>query len=155
MLKSQIPTGLWDFLNGKTMAQNKTTETENSVSDFIKTLAVERQEDCLKLVAIFEDQTGLKAKMWGTSIIGFGSYHYKYESGREGDAPLSGFSPRKDKFALYFASSFKTREALLEKLGKHKTAKACVYIKTVNDVDISVLKQIIKDSTNYVKSLYP
>lgn len=137
------------------MAKNKTTETESSVSEFINSIDKERQEDCLKLITIFEEQTQLKAKMWGPSIIGFGSYHYKYESGREGDAPLTGFSPRKDKFALYFASSFKTREALLDKLGKHKTAKACVYIKTVSDVDVNILNQIISDSTNYIKSLYP
>lgn len=137
------------------MAKNKTTETESSVSEFINSIDKERQEDCLKLITIFEEQTQLKAKMWGSSIIGFGSYHYKYESGREGDAPLTGFSPRKDKFALYFASSFKTRETLLDKLGKHKTAKACVYIKTVSDVDVNILNQIISDSTNYIKSLYP
>lgn len=138
------------------MAQNKTTETENSVADFINTVSDEaRRNDAFRITELFKNQTGLEAKMWGPAIIGFGSYHYKYESGREGDAPLTGFSPRKDAFALYFSSRFPNREALLEKLGKHKTAKACVYIKKLDDIDTSVLKEMIAASVKHVKTLYP
>jgi hypothetical protein len=92
--------------------------------------------------------------MWGPSIIGFGSYHYKYESGREGDAPLVGFSPRKSEFALYLAN-FDGKEGLLEKLGKHKTAKACVYIKKLDDINVSILQQLVAGSVNHYREKYP
>ena len=107
----------------------KTTETTKSVSSFVKSIEdKQRQKDCLAIIGIMEKQTGFDAKMWGPSIIGFGSYHYKYESGHEVDAPLVGFSPRKAEFALYIANS-DGKEELLKKFGKHKTAKSCVYIK--------------------------
>lgn len=137
------------------MATNKTTKTENSVPDFINTVEDSiKRSDSFKLLEIFHTATGFEPKMWGPSIIGFGSYHYKYKSGHEGDAPLTGFSPRKDNFALYL-SLFEGREALLEKLGKHKTAKACIYIKKVDDIDIYVLKEIILASVKNIKTLYP
>lgn len=137
------------------MAQNKTTENDSSVSTFLNAAIDEtRRKISFDLVALFEDTTSFEAKMWGNAIVGFGSYHYKYESGREGDAPLTGFSPRKDSFALYFSSGFKDREKLLASLGKHKTGKACVYIKKLEDIDTKILKQLITNSIEDLKSKY-
>jgi hypothetical protein len=138
------------------MAQNKTTENDLSVPAFLNTVEdVIKRTDCFNLSDIIAETTGFKAKMWGNAIVGFGSYHYKYESGREGDAPLVGFSPRKDAIALYLSSQFKDREELLSKFGKHKTAKACVYVKKLNDIDVAVLKEMVSNSVERISSLYP
>ncbi|WP_029278811.1 DUF1801 domain-containing protein [Pedobacter borealis] len=138
------------------MAQNKTTENDLSVPGFLNTIPDEnKRADCFNLSDIISQVTGFKAKMWGNAIVGFGSYHYKYESGREGDAPLVGFSPRKDAIALYLSSQFKYREELLAKFGKHKTAKACIYLKKMSDIDVAVLKEMITNSVERIKSLYP
>ncbi|MBC6111627.1 DUF1801 domain-containing protein [Pedobacter fastidiosus] len=138
------------------MAKNKTTENKLSVSDFLNKVEDDtKRKDSFELVEIISKTTGFEAKMWGTAIVGFGSYHYVYESGREGDAPLVGFSPRKDAFALYLSSQLKDREALLEKFGKHKTAKACVYIKKLSDIDVEILKKLVTNSVERIKSLYP
>lgn len=135
--------------------QAKTTETDNSVAAFIKKIPdAQRQKDAQALVEIMEKQSGFPAKMWGPAIIGFGSYHYVYESGHEGDAPLVGFSPRKNEFALYLSSSFDKREELLQQFGKHKTAKACVYIKKIEDIKVDVLKKMISASVKHVKAKY-
>jgi nucleoid DNA-binding protein len=137
------------------MAKNKTTENESSITDFINTVTDDiKRNDSLRLVKLIEETTLLKAKMWGTAIIGFGSYHYKYESGREGDAPLVGFSPRKEAIALYLSSQFKDRAELLTKFGKHKTGKACIYIKKLDDVNINVLQEMVSNSLNYIKKKY-
>ena len=101
-----------------------------------------------------EKQSGFPAKMWGPAIIGFGSYHYIYESGHEGDAPLVGFSPRKSEFAIYLSSAFDKREELLQQLGKHKAAKACVYIKKIEDIKVDILKKMITASVKYYKAKY-
>jgi hypothetical protein len=93
--------------------------------------------------------------MWGPSIIGFGSYHYKYKTGHEGDAPLVGFSPRKAKISLYFATGDPDREALLENLGKHTTGKACVYINKMADIDVDLLRAMIKRSVSFLQETYP
>jgi hypothetical protein len=133
--------------------QAKTTETALSVKDFIKKIPeAERQKDALAIVDIMEKQSGFAAKMWGPAIIGFGSYHYIYESGHEGDAPLVGFSPRKNEFALYLSSAFDKREELLAQLGKHKVAKACVYIKKIEDIKVDILKKMVAGSVKYYKS---
>ena len=138
------------------MAKNKTTETDYSVDKFVSKVESEvKRDDSFMLIEIFKSVTGHKPKMWGPSIIGFGNYHYKYESGREGDAPLAGFSPRKDSLVLYFFAEFKEREELLSKLGKHKSAKGCVYVKKLDDIDISILKKMIKNSVDYITKLYP
>ncbi|MEP6844683.1 MAG: DUF1801 domain-containing protein [Panacibacter sp.] len=138
------------------MAKNKTTETENSVADFITTVEDEAQrKDSFRIVEIMKEQTGFEPKMWGPAIVGFGSYHYKYESGREGDAPLAGFSPRKNVITLYLALGPERREKLLEKFGKHKTGKGCIYFKKIEDIDIGVLKEMIKVSMQHMKSRYP
>jgi hypothetical protein len=133
----------------------KTTENADSVLDFIKKIPDEqRQKDAMAIVDIMQKQSGFEPKMWGPAIIGFGSYHYKYESGHEGDAPLIGFSPRKTEFALYLSSSFDKREELLQQFGKHKTAKACIYIKKMEDIHVDILKKMVKKSLLYYKTKY-
>ena len=135
-------------------SKQKTTETTQSVSGFVKTIEdKQRQKDCFEIIEIIQKQSGFEPKMWGPSIIGFGSYHYKYESGHEGDAPLVGFSPRKSEFALYIAN-FDGKEDLLKKFGKHKTAKACVYIKKLEDIDVAVLKKLVTGSVKHYQTKY-
>ena len=138
------------------MAQNKTTETNISVIEFVNKVESEvKRDDSFKLIEIFKSISGFEPKMWGPTIIGFGSYHYKYESGHGGDAPLTGFSPRKDSLVFYLASEFENRELLLSKLGKHKSSKGCVYVKKLSDIDIETLKIIITNLMNYISKLYP
>jgi hypothetical protein len=138
------------------MYELKTKETEDSVIAFIEAVESDKKrEDAYKLLDIFTEETGNKAKMWGPSIIGFGSYHYKYASGHEGDAPLVGFSPRKAKISLYFATGDEQREDLLNKFGKHTTGKACVYINKVADIDVDVLKALIQQSIRFLRETYP
>jgi Domain of unknown function (DU1801) len=129
------------------MAENKTKPTKNSVSGFLKKVSdKDRREDCLKVLEIMKDVTGEEPKMWGTSIVGFGRYHYKYESGREGEAPLTGFSPRKADLTLYITPGFEPFSDLMARLGKHKTGKSCLYIKKLADVDLGILKQLVEKS---------
>jgi len=138
------------------MAKNKTTETEYSVIDFINAVLDEnKRNDAFKLLKIVQEITGFEPKMWGPSIIGFGSYHYKYDSGHEGDAPLAGFSPRKTAMTVYFYLPEKDREELLPKLGRHTSSKACIYIKKLADIDIDILKKVILLSIDYTQKLYP
>jgi hypothetical protein len=137
------------------MYELKTKETENSVIEFIEQIdSLKKREDAYKLLDIFSETTGYPAKMWGPSIIGFGSYHYKYSTGHEGDAPLVGYSPRKAKISLYFATGDDKREALLQKLGKHKAGKACVYINKIDDINTEVLKELIQQSVKFLKETY-
>ncbi|ETI68258.1 DUF1801 domain-containing protein [Neobacillus vireti] len=136
--------------------QQKTKETDHSVVEFIESVDnPKKREDAYKLVDIFSETTGFEAKMWGPSIIGFGSYHYKYDSGHEGDAPLVGFSPRKAKISLYFAPGEPKRENLLKEFGKHTTGKGCVYINKVADIDIAVLQSLIVQSVQFLQATYP
>ncbi len=138
------------------MYELKTKETDSSVIEFIESVDHPRKrEDAYKLLDIFTDTTGYEAKMWGPSIIGFGKYHYKYASGHEGDAPLVGFSPRKAKISLYFATGDTQRDELLKDFGKHTTGKACVYINKVADIHVDVLKALIKQSVTFLKETYP
>ncbi|GGA73818.1 DUF1801 domain-containing protein [Ornithinibacillus halotolerans] len=138
------------------MYELKTKETDNSVIEFIETVESEKKKaDAYQLLDIFTETTGYPAKMWGPSIIGFGSYHYKYASGHEGDAPLVGFSPRKAKISLYFATGDPEREKLLKDFGKHTTGKACVYINKVADIDEDVLKKLITQSISFLRETYP
>ena len=138
------------------MYELKTKENDNSVIEFIENVdSPKKREDAYRLLDIFTETTGYQAKMWGPSIIGFGSYHYKYDSGHEGDAPLVGFSPRKAKISLYFATGDTEREALLKDFGKHTSGKACVYINKIADIDIEVLKALINQSVTFLKERYP
>jgi Domain of unknown function (DU1801) len=126
------------------MAENKTKATTLSVDAYIDALADPAQRsDAKELVRLMQLACGEKPKMWGTSIVGFGSYHYRYESGREGDMPLIGFSARKAATVLYSMLADKEAESLLAKLGKHTTGKGCLYIKKLGDVDRTVLKTLI------------
>lgn len=136
------------------MAQNKTVETTASVNDFLATVDEARRQDCFTIVKLMEQLSGFKAKMWGPAIIGFGTCHYKYESGREGDMPIIGFSPRKNDLTLYLSSHFDNRTELLARLGKHKTGKVCLYIKKLADVDMEVLKEMMVLSIKQVKREY-
>ncbi|MEH7113952.1 DUF1801 domain-containing protein [Neobacillus niacini] len=138
------------------MYELKTKETDSSVIEFIEQVDnSKKREDAYRLLDIFTETSGYEAKMWGPSIIGFGSYHYKYATGHEGDAPLVGFSPRKAKISLYFAPGDKKREELLKVFGKHTTGKACVYINKVADIKEEVLKEMIKESITFLTEMYP
>lgn len=138
------------------MAENKTTETAGSVSAYLQAIKDEsKRSDCTAIIDLVTKHTGIQPKMWGTAIVGFGSYHYKYESGREGDAPLAGLSARANAITLYLGSSFDKRDELLAKFGKHKTGKACIYIQKLSDVDTGVLIIMFKNSIAGAKKLYP
>lgn len=138
------------------MYEPKTKETEASVIEFIENVGnLKKREDAYKLLDIFTETTGFPAKMWGPSIIGFGSYHYKYESGHEGDAALVGFSPRKAKISLYFTTDKTIRDELLKDLGKHTSGKSCVYINKVADINVDVMKVLICQTVTFMQNLYP
>jgi Domain of unknown function (DU1801) len=136
-------------------AQNKTVETSNSVPAFLKTVKDEKKrKDCLAIVELIEKHSGMKAKMWGTAIVGFGSYHYKYESGREGDAPLIAFSPRASSIVIYL-SHIKEEKDLLKKLGKHKLSGGCAHIQKLEDIDTGILIKLMDISVKHLKKTYP
>ena len=138
------------------MAKNKTTYTNSSVTEFVNKVENEvKRNDSFKLIELFKSITGFEPKMWGPTIIGFGNYHYKYESGHEGDAPVAAFSPRKDSLVLYFASEFENRDVLLSQLGKHKSSVACVYVKKLSDIDLKILEIMVVNSMTYITKLYP
>lgn len=138
------------------MAENKTRTTDKSVQAFIDSVEDERKrEDCLALVQLMQDVTGEEPRMWGDTMVGFGSYHYKYASGREGDMFLAGFSPRKQNLTLYIMAGFDEYQALLSRLGKYKTGKACLYVKSLRDVDMDVLKDMVERSVQHVRETNP
>lgn len=138
------------------MAKNKTTETNSSVAAYVKTIKDEkRRNDFSSIIELITKHTGLEPKMWGTAIVGFGSYHYKYDSGREGDAPLAAISSRSNSIAIYLVSEFDQREELLAKFGKHKTDKGCVHIQKLEDVDSAILIKMVKNNIAYRKKEYP
>ena len=139
------------------MAELKTKKTNASVTKFIAAVEDEKKrKDCKELLKLFKNATGMKPKMWGTSIIGFGSYHYKSErSCQEGDWPLTGFSPRKANISIYIMPGFKNYQNLLTKLGKHKVSKgSCLYIKKLEDIDTKLLTKLIKDSVKVMQKRY-
>ena len=134
------------------MAENKTTPNDQDVEQFLNSVDDERKrKDSFTILELIKQVTGLEPRMWGSSIVGFGSYHYKYESGREGDMILSGFSPRKQNLTLYNMGGFERFDDLLKKLGKHATGKGCLYIKRLDDVDLPALKSLIEESVKHVK----
>jgi hypothetical protein len=135
------------------MAELKTKLTDASVEDFLDEIADERKrQDSYTILTMMQEVTGAKAKMWGDSIVGFGSYHYKYASGREADWMLVGFSPRKQNLTLYIMSGFEQYDQLLQRLGKHSTAKSCLYIKRLADVDLAVLRELVRLSVEHMVS---
>ena len=126
------------------MAENKTRPSDISVDDFINGIESEvRRRDCRTIMNIMKEVTGARPKMWGDSIVGFGSYHYKYASGREGDWFLTGLSPRKQNLTIYLMCGLEKESTLMKKLGKFKTGKSCLYIKKLEDIDLSILKKLI------------
>ncbi|MEZ4595163.1 MAG: DUF1801 domain-containing protein [Chloroflexota bacterium] len=134
------------------MSENKTRPTDERVTDFLNNVEhPTRREDGFKLLEMMAEITGETAVMWG-SIVGFGSYHYKYESGREGDMPLIGFSPRKQSMTVYIMPGFEAYDELLGQLGKHKIGKACLYINKLADVDETALRQLIKHAYDHMKA---
>ena len=138
------------------MAENKTKPTAVSVEDFIASVENPgRREDATALVALMEAETGEPATMWGPSIIGFGRYHYRYDSGREGDAPLVGFSPRKANMVLYVSADEPERSERLARLGKHKSSGGCVYVNRLSELDESVLREMTRVSVATLKARYP
>jgi hypothetical protein len=137
-------------------SENKTQPTEVSVSDFIEAVPDETQRaDAIMIAAMMERLSGHKPKLWGPSIIGFGTYHYKYDSGREGDWCRIGFSPRKGQTVLYIVDGFGGYSELLERLGKHKTGKSCLYIKRLSGVDGAVLEQLCVESLKWMAQEFP
>ena len=138
------------------MAALKTRSNDKSVEQLLDALdEEEKQADSFQILEWMQEITGEAPKMWGDSIVGFGSYHYTYESGREGDWFLTGFSPRKQQFSLYIMSGFSSYDKLLKQLGKHKTGKSCLYIKRLADIDSSVLQKLISESVAYMRDKYP
>lgn len=137
------------------MAENKTKPTQLKVSDFIAGIEDKvKRDDCRELMKLMAKITGNRAKMWGAAIVGYGKYHYKYESGREGDFFLTGFSPRKQALSIYIVSGFSIHPELMEKLGKYKTGKSCLYVKKLDDIDRLVLAQLIEESVAYMRKKY-
>ena len=138
------------------MAELKTKENDQSVEAFLSSIDdVQKQADCRALVAIMQDATDAAPRMWGESIVGFGHYHYKYASGREGDWFLTGFAPRKQNLTLYIMAGFDNYEALLGRLGKHTTGKSCLYVKRLADVDMPVLTELVVESVAHMKATNP
>jgi hypothetical protein len=136
------------------MAELKTKKNEGSITKFLDGVKDEKKrQDSYTILKLMKLVTKSEPKMWGTSIVGFGSYHYKYASGREGDWFVTGFSPRKQNLTLYIMSGFSKYPELLKKLGKFKTGKACLYINKIEDINLSVLKELIKQSVAYLQKL--
>ena len=137
------------------MAGNKTKVTTASVASFLNDIAdKQKRADAKKVAAIMRKATGCRAKMWGSSIVGYGKYHYKYASGREGDWALTGFSPRKRDLTVYIMPGFTPFETLMNRLGKYKTGKSCLYINKLADIDESVLEELISESVKLMRERY-
>lgn len=135
------------------MAELKTKPTVQAAEDFLATVTdAQRRTDCFSLIELMQKATGVKPVMWGSSIIGFGKYKYRYESGHEGEWPVIGFSPRKNDLTLYIMPGFDNYDALMQKLGKFKTGKSCLYLKRLSDVDQQVLNQLIAASVTAMAS---
>jgi hypothetical protein len=137
------------------MAELKTKPTGKSPEDFLNSVEDEKKRtDSFAILKLMKEVTGAEPRMWGPSIIGFGDYHYKYKSGREADWFLAGFSPRKQNLTLYIMPGFKRYEELMKKLGNYKTGKSCLYINNLEDVDITTLKELVKQSVEYLQKKY-
>ncbi|MFL2100228.1 DUF1801 domain-containing protein [Desemzia sp. FAM 23991] len=134
------------------MAKLKTKETDHNVDAFVDSIENEQQrQETKELIWIFREATGFDAKLWGESIIGFGSYHYKYPSGHEGDSALASFAPRKGKFSLYLWLNEERKVVLLNELGKYTKGKGCVYVKRLSDIHIDALTRLINESVDYLQ----
>ena len=138
------------------MAKNKTAETEKNVIEFIYEFAdtEQKRKDSYELIELMQNVSGHEPKMWGSNIIGFGTYHYKYNSGHEGDSALIGFSPRKSAISLYVFTGLDEHEHLLKGLGKFKMGKACIYVNKLSDIDQLQLKTLMEETIKFLKSKY-
>ncbi|WP_312340284.1 DUF1801 domain-containing protein [Sphingobacterium sp.] len=137
------------------MAQNKTVYTESSVENFVEKINdPQKRMDSAALIKLMETATGEPAKMFGSSIIGFGQYHYKYASGHEGNAPLLGFSPRQSAISLYVYSGGDEQRHLVDQLGKFKIGKACIYIKRLSDINMETLNQLMRETIRFIENTY-
>ena len=136
------------------MSGLRTRPHDASVKAFLESVDSERRQDCLDIVEMMRRATGEEPRMWGTGMVGFGEYHYKYESGREGDWPLSGFSPRKANLTIYVMAGVERFPTLLQKLGKHKIGKGCLYVKRLADVDTAVLEELVNASVKHLRQTY-
>jgi hypothetical protein len=133
------------------VAENKTQPTDASVTAFLDAVEDEtRRSDARRVLELMRDVTGEEPRMWGPSIVGFGDYHYRYESGREGDWFLTGFAPRKANLVLYIMSGFPRHAELMERLGKHRTGKSCLYVNRLDDLDLDVLRELVRRSVEHV-----
>lgn len=134
----------------------KTTPTKASVTEYLKSVEdPQKRKDCRAIAKMMRAATGKRATMWGDSIVGFGRYHYKYESGREGDFFLTGFAPRKQNLTVYVMNGFDGQDRLMKRLGKFKTGRSCLYIKRLADVDPEVLEELIHASVEAMREKYP
>ena len=137
-------------------AKNKTQPTDASVAAYLAAIDdAGRRRQCQAVCDLMAEVTGRPPKLWGTSIIGFGTYHYKYESGREGSHLITGFANRKQALTLYIMGGFAGYEDLMEKLGPHKTGKSCLYVKDLDAIDMKVLRQLVRQSVAYMRKTYP
>lgn len=136
------------------MAELKTKLNDASVSAFLAKAGAGRESDCRTVAALMQKATGAPPKMWGSAIVGFGSYTYTYANGKTGDWPLAGFSPRKQNLTLYLMSGFAGHEELMAGLGKFKTGKSCLYVNSLADIDMKVLEKLIKASVKHMKAKY-
>ena len=136
------------------MSTNKTQPTKQSVTDFIKTLSIKERAEAKTLLKVFKDTTGVKPVLWG-NMIGFGSYHYKYETGREGDMLATGFAIRKSGPTIYIMPGYQDYSKILDKLGPHKLGKSCLYLKNINEINLKVLSTLIKTGLKDLKKKYP
>lgn len=137
------------------MAELKTKPSQKSVKEFLDSIENEkRRKDARAIDKIMQEVTGEKGIMWGPSIVGYDSYHYKYDSGQEGDWMAVGFSPRKQSLVLYIMSGFKRYNELMKNLGKYKTGKSCLYVNTLEDVDEKILRELIRESVDFIKEYY-
>ncbi|MFX0060261.1 MAG: DUF1801 domain-containing protein [Candidatus Hodarchaeota archaeon] len=138
------------------MPELKTKPTDKNVDEFLKKIEnPTKRDDSYKILNLMKEVTQEEPKMWGDSIIGFGNYHYKYASGREGEWFLTGFSPRKQSLTLYIMSGFEKYKTLLQKLGKYKTGKSCLYINKLQEINKDILKELVIESVTYMKKQYP
>lgn len=131
--------------------ENKTQPTSRNIEDYLAGVEEKRREECRTLIALMTDITGEEPCIWGDSIVGFGTYHYKYATGREGDFLISGFSPRKRNLSIYIMAGFDHFQDLMQKLGKYKTGVSCLYVTKLDDIDLAVLRELVAKSVAWVK----
>lgn len=136
------------------MAENKTQPTGASVGDFIRAVSdPDRRRDCRTIMKLMKEATGARPRMWGPSIVGYGNHHYRYESGREGDMPQVGFSPRQRELTLYLMGGLKLQASRLKRLGKHRTGKCCLYLRSLAEVDQAVLQEMIEAFVRHLREV--